>query len=56
MFKLQFKTSNDECANAPEYAMASYLRQVERQILCCKREGNIFDTNGNTIGKWEAKI
>lgn len=52
-FKLDFQCDNDSFKYSPETEIAIILEQTSTDVLRGMTFGNIWDSNGNTIGQWE---
>jgi hypothetical protein len=53
MFELSFTTNNDAFADSPELEIEYILHRTARQVRAGSREGNVRDSNGNTVGTWK---
>ncbi len=55
-FKLRFSADNDafhiDGVDAPVWEIAQILRDIAAKVEQLESGGNIYDTNGNLIGKW----
>ena len=49
-FRDEFTGKENDCSERVE--VARILRRIQSEILNGKREGKIFDLNGNKIGNW----
>jgi len=54
MVRITFATSNDSFVRNFEFEAASQLRILADSIERGEHAGIVQDSNGNTVGKWEA--
>jgi len=52
-FNLKFSMNNAAFSDYPEGEISSILRKVIKQVNDGNEDGQIGDTNGNKVGKWE---
>ena len=52
-FNLRFSMDNAAFSDYPEGEISSILRKVIKQVNDGNEDGQIRDTNGNPVGKWE---
>ena len=52
MFQVQFSTDNSAFKEHHHYEIVDILRRLARVVEAGETEGNIRDSNGNTIGAW----
>lgn len=54
MFRLYIDTDNDSCKPNHYAEVAKLLRDVARRVEDGQNSGKILDTNGNTVGTFNA--
>ena len=54
MVRIKYATSSDSFIGNCRHQAAAQLRIIAERIENGECAGNVQDTNGNTIGKWEA--
>jgi hypothetical protein len=54
MVRIEFATSNDSFVRSFDFEVASQLRILADRVERGEQAGIVQDSNGNTVGKWEA--
>ena len=52
-FTLRIETENDAFACGADFQVARLLRQCAARVEAGHTEGNLRDSNGNTVGRFE---
>ena len=52
-FNLRFNMDNAAFSDYPEGEISSILRKVINKVNDGNEDGQIRDTNGNTVGEWD---
>jgi hypothetical protein len=54
MVRIEFATENDAFVESFGGEVAHLLHTIAGRIARGEQAGNVQDSNGNTVGKWEA--